>query len=52
MCEVFFYWYLVLGPPIEINNTVSSFDKQELSVSERPELTAAKVVISGGKYIN
>ncbi|MGH1376556.1 MAG: electron transfer flavoprotein subunit alpha/FixB family protein [Alphaproteobacteria bacterium] len=30
---------------------LSSFVKQELSVSERPELTAAKIVISGGRGV-
>ena len=39
------------GPAVAINNTISSFEKQELSVSERPELTAAKVVISGGVWL-
>jgi len=28
---------------------ISSFEKEELAVSDRPELTAAKIVISGGR---
>ena len=37
-----------IAPSVDVNNTISSFEKQELSKSERPELTAAKTVISGG----
>ena len=36
---------------MDVINTLSTFEKQELSKSERPELTAAKTVISGGIYI-
>ena len=31
-----------------INNTLTEFVSQELSKSDRPELTGAKIVISGG----
>lgn len=31
-----------------ISNDLSAYEGQELSISERPELTAARVVISGG----
>ena len=32
-----------------IDQGISAFEKEELVVSERPELTAAKIVISGGR---
>ena len=32
-----------------IPNTLSKFEKQELTVSARPELTTARVIISGGR---
>jgi len=34
---------------VEIGATTSKFVKQELTASERPELTAAKIIISGGR---
>ena len=36
---------------VEGANGLSSFTSQELSKSERPELTAAKIVISGGRGV-
>lgn len=32
----------------EYNSSVSQFVSQELTKSDRPELTAAKVIVSGG----
>ncbi len=34
---------------VELPEQVSNFVSQELTVSERPELTAAKIIISGGR---
>lgn len=33
------------------DNSLSSFSRQELSKSERPELTAAKIIVSGGRGV-
>ena len=34
---------------LQIENTLSSFVSEEIAQSDRPELTAAKVVIAGGR---
>lgn len=39
-----------LAPAVDIKNESSEYVSQELSKSDRPELTAAKTVISGGKW--
>jgi hypothetical protein len=42
-----FYWCF-LAPDADTSNPFSEFINQELSKSDRPELTSAGVVISGG----
>ena len=34
------------------NQDLASWESQELSVSDRPELTSAIIVVSGGKLYN
>merc|ERR1712142_800799 len=37
------------APAVSVDNSISSFINQELAKSDRPELTAASIVISGGR---
>jgi len=46
LLQVFFF--LATG---SADNALSKWIKEELSKSDRPELTAARVVISGGKAL-
>ena len=39
----------ILAPDADTSNPYSEFLNQELSKSDRPEITSAGVVISGGK---
>lgn len=48
--SIFFYSiFLCLAPEADISTDISEFVSQELSKSERPELGAANIVISGGR---
>ena len=43
--------HFLIAPAAETSNDLSSWVGEELNVSDRPELTSAKVVVSGGKSL-
>lgn len=43
--------HFLTAPVAETSNDLSSWVGEELNVSDRPELTSAKVVVSGGKSL-
>ena len=50
--KIFSGIFLFEAPDVSVSNDLSEFIGQELSKSDRPELTSAKAVISGGKYLH
>ena len=48
----FYHLHYHTAPAAETSNDLSSWIGEELNVSDRPELTSAKVVVSGGKCLS
>ena len=51
LTRLIYDWLVLLSAPaLAGSNTISEWVSQEMVKSDRPELTGAKVVISGGQF--
>lgn len=49
--DLYIYFFFTVAPACDAKNDLSQFVGQELSKSDRPELTSAGTVISGGEWV-
>ena len=56
ICYIAFIFAIIIlsisAPSVDIKNTLSEFVGQEIHKSDRPDLSSANIVISGGKGKN